>query len=150
MPTALFLPTADDTHALGVRLGEAASPGTVIALRGDLGAGKTALAQGIGAGLGVRGVRSPTFVILQLHEGGRLQLWHGDWYRLSDPDELEHLGFDDALAAGGVVVVEWAERFPEALPADHLVVELVDQGQGRRASLRATGPAHRHLEVLGG
>ncbi len=141
------LAVASQTHALGVRLGAAAFPGMVVTLRGDLGAGKTVLAKGIGAGLGVPGiVRSPTFVILQLHEGGRLPMAHVDGYRLDGPDDLAHVGLDDALAGHGVVVIEWPERFEEALPVDRLDIALDFVGTARRATLRATGPQHVTLE----
>lgn len=142
----------EETHALGVALGRAAPPGTVIALQGDLGAGKTLLAKGIGAGLGVPGlIQSPTFVIVQEHPGGRLPFWHGDLYRLGDASELEHLGLDDLLEAGGVVVIEWAERFPEVLPADHLWVRLEEHREGhRRIEIIAHGPRHRLLEGVHG
>jgi len=142
----LWLPTPADTHALGVRLGRAATPGTFFALIGDLGAGKTSLARGIGAGLGVAcGVRSPTYVLVQSHAGGRLPLWHADWYRLGDTSELDDLALDE-LGEGAVVVVEWADRFLEACPADRLEVHLSEQGEGRSAHLHATGPRHRALE----
>ena len=144
----IALHTAKDTHALGVRLGQAARPGTLLALIGDLGAGKTALVRGLGEGLAVPSrVQSPTFVLVQVHEGGRLPLWHADLYRLSDDEELELLGLDEHL--DGVVAVEWADRFPEALPADRLEIRLHHEASGRRAELRATGPRHARLEVAG-
>lgn len=135
------------THALGVALGRACAPGTVIALRGDLGAGKTLLAKGIGAGLGVPGLmNSPTFVLVQEHGGGRLPCWHGDLYRLGDESDLDHLGLEELFDAGGVVVLEWAERFPELLPADHLQITLAGDLDHRSIELLATGPRHASLE----
>ncbi len=146
----LVLNTAEDTHALGWRLGQAAAPGTFVALVGDLGAGKTALVRGLARGLGVSGrVQSPTFVLVQVHEGGRLPLWHADWYRLGSEEELEHLALDELDE--GVVAVEWADRFPGALPPDRLEIRLADEpGGGRRAEIEATGSAHVPLEVACG
>lgn len=136
--------TAAETRALGVALGRAAFPGTVVALIGDLGAGKTVLAKGVGEGLGVPGrVQSPTFVLVQAHEGGRLPLWHADLYRLGDDSELEQLALDE-LMEGGVLLVEWADRFPGLLPADHLRVE-IDGLDERTVRIEAGGPRHRVL-----
>lgn len=141
----LWLPTADDTHALGLRIGQAARAGTVLALVGDLGAGKTALVRGLAEGLGVSTrIQSPTFVLVQTHVG-RLGLWHADWYRLNHSNEAADLGLVE-IAESGVLALEWADRFPELLPIDHLAVTLEGEGEGRRATLRATGPAHLHLE----
>ncbi len=146
--TTLVTRDPDDTHALGARLGRVAEPGTVVALIGDLGAGKTVFARGVGEGLGVQTrVSSPTFVIVQTHEGGRLPYWHADFYRLSVSDELEQLGLDEVLEGPGVTVIEWADRFPECLPADRLEVRIDDDDDGRRITLRATGSRHRSLEV---
>lgn len=147
----LHLSDPDATHALGVRLGRSAPPGARLALIGDLGAGKTALVRGLAAGLGVPGrVQSPTFLIVQVHEGGRLPLWHADWYRLEGGEGLAALGLDEAGEA--VVAVEWADRFPGALGPDVLEIHLADEGPGRRAELRATGPRHAPLleAALGG
>lgn len=141
--------STEQTFAIGAALGRSAFPGTVIALVGDLGAGKTVLARGIGAGLGVTSVvASPTFVLLQTHDGGRLPLWHADLYRVSDEDDLITVGLADAFDSDGVVVVEWAERFPDALPADHLEVRLADEGDGRRITVVATGDRHRAIEAI--
>jgi tRNA threonylcarbamoyladenosine biosynthesis protein TsaE len=145
-----FLASPDDTHALGVALGRAAFPGTALALIGDLGAGKTALVRGLAEGLGAAGrVQSPTFTLVQPHADGRLPLWHADWYRLRDAGEAAALGLFE-LGEEGVVAIEWADRFPELLPDDHLRIALRDEGTGRQAELAATGPRHRALlEALG-
>jgi tRNA threonylcarbamoyl adenosine modification protein YjeE len=120
-----------------------------VALSGDLGAGKTSLARGIAAGFGIAGrIQSPSFVIAQVHEGPRGRLVHADLYRIGDASELEAIGFGEMLD-GALAVVEWAERFPEALPADRLWVQLSDEGEGRRARITATGPIHQAiLEAL--
>lgn len=113
-----------ETQALGERLGRVLVAGDVVALTGDLGAGKTSFVQGLARGLGVRGrVASPSFTIVNEHEG-RLPLFHVDFYRLESARELDHIGFEDYFARGGVVVVEWADRFPEALPAERLDIRV--------------------------
>lgn len=109
---ALVLRSAspEATHTLGARLGRLLGSGDVVLLTGGLGAGKTALTQGIARGLGVAGpVSSPTFTILKEY-AGRLPLYHFDLYRIERPDELEALGFGDYFYGDGVSVVEWAER----------------------------------------
>lgn len=143
--------SAEETRALGAALGVAAFPGAVLAVSGDLGAGKTVLAKGLGEGLGVpTRMQSPTFVIVQSHPDGRLPLWHCDLYRLGDAAEIENLGLDDLVGVDGVVVIEWADRFPEHLPADHLRVHLEGLGDERTITLEATGPRHTVLEAVGG
>jgi len=144
------LDDVDATRALGRRLGERAPPGTVVALVGDLGAGKTALAKGVGEGLGAPGpITSPTFILLAVYEGGRLPLYHADLYRLGDESELVELGLEEALEGDGVSLVEWADRFPDALPVDRLEIALEWVGPGaRRATLRATGPRAEALASL--
>ncbi len=100
-----------ETEALARRLAQGLEPGEVLALEGDLGAGKTAFTRGLAQGLGYPGrVQSPTFTIVNEYEGGRLPLFHFDLYRLSTPEELFDIGWEDYLARGGVCAVEWSER----------------------------------------
>ena len=131
------------TEALGERIGESAAAGLVIDLRGELGAGKTALVRGLARGLGVEGmVRSPTFMIVSLHKGP-ISLLHVDAYRLEDPAELALHGWDDWLASS-VIAVEWADRVEAILPARRLRVDLAHQGVNvRTARICATGPSSR-------
>ncbi len=134
-----YLDDAPATRALGQQIAERSYPGLVLALQGELGAGKTTLAQGVGLGLGVKGrVRSPTFIIMALYEG-RLPMAHADLYRLGDESELTELGLEEHLSHG-VTLIEWSERFPQLLPKDHLELLLEDDGDGRRATLTAMGP----------
>src|SRR2546423_15628180 len=102
--------SVEETQALGEALGRRLGPGDVVGLSGDLGAGKTALAQGIARGLGVEEpVSSPTFALV--HEyAGRVSVWHLDTYRVASLDELIDLSWDDLLSGGGVVLVEGPER----------------------------------------
>jgi tRNA threonylcarbamoyladenosine biosynthesis protein TsaE len=92
-------------------------PNDVVGLTGDLGAGKTHFVKGLLAGLeGTDEATSPTFTLLHEYRGGRLPLYHFDFYRLQSRTEIEEIGFDDYLREGGVTVIEWADRFPEVLP----------------------------------
>jgi tRNA threonylcarbamoyladenosine biosynthesis protein TsaE len=121
------LPTAADTHALGRRLAGLLRAGDLVILIGPLGAGKTVLAQGIGAGLGVSGqVVSPTFVIARTHAGGRLPLVHVDAYRLGSLDEVDDLDLDISVA-DSVTVVEWGAGLVEQLADARLELRLSRQ-----------------------
>jgi tRNA threonylcarbamoyladenosine biosynthesis protein TsaE len=118
------LPTVEDTRALGEQLAAVLRPGDLVVLVGPLGAGKTALTQGIGAGLGVtEPVTSPTFVIARVHRGGRLPLVHVDAYRLGGPADVDDLDLD-AAAEESVTVVEWGQGRVEQLADGHLEVRL--------------------------
>lgn len=121
-------------------------PDDVVSLSGDLGAGKTVLVRGVADGMGVVGpVTSPTFNILLLHPG-RLTLYHFDLYRLEREGQLEDVDFYGTLEAGGVSFVEWGERFPDALPPDHLAVSLrIAENDTRALELLPTGPRSRTL-----
>lgn len=136
----------EQTRALGEALGQRLRPGDVVTLSGDLGAGKTALAQGLGLGLGVEEpVSSPTFGLV--HEyAGRCPVWHLDVYRLRSPDELVDLSWQDLLTGGGVLLIEWPERIAGALPEERLEIELehVDE-ESRRIRLRPRGARMERL-----
>lgn len=112
---------------LGARLGKAVQAGDVIALVGDLGAGKTVLAQGLARGLGVPEdvpITSPTFTLINIYEHGRLVLHHVDLYRLERAAELEHVGLWDLYRGDGIVVVEWFDRFPDVAPREWLELRI--------------------------
>ncbi len=114
-----------ETFAFGEGLGREAKPGTVIALLGDLGVGKTVLTQGIAAGLGItEPVVSPTFTILQVYEEGRLPFYHYDVYRIGDPQEMEEVGYEDCFYGEGVCIVEWADLIGELLPEDTIRITI--------------------------
>lgn len=138
----------DHTRELGRRLGTAAAPGTVLALIGPLGAGKTQLAKGVAEGLGVSGVvNSPTFVLMNEHHG-RLPLYHIDAYRLDDPEEAIAAGLLDERQSGGVTVVEWADRLAAWLPAERIEIEMEavrDAPMSRTLRWRAVGAPHSGL-----
>lgn len=135
------------TERLGERLAAHAEPGDVIALWGELGAGKTVLARGIAIGLGLddEAVTSPTFIILHEHFGGRLALYHLDLYRL-EQSQLGSTGWEDALESGGLTVIEWPERAGDELPADRVDVRLEHVAETkRRVTVEPTGPRSRRL-----
>lgn len=112
------------TRALAVALAPLLEAGDVVSLVGDLGAGKTAFAQGLAEGLGVVGpVTSPTFTIVQEYEG-RLPIAHVDVYRLDTVQDLYDLGFDELIDDARVTIVEWGDLVVQALPSDHLVVRI--------------------------
>lgn len=110
------------TMAIGEELGKLLSPGDVVTLSGDLGAGKTVFVHGVAKGLAARDpVSSPSFLIVQEYRG-KYPIFHADFYRLKSPLELEGIGWDDYLNRRGVTLIEWGERFPEVLPEERLEV----------------------------
>jgi len=132
---------------LGVRLGLAMGVGDVVALVGPLGSGKTTFAQGLARGLGVaddRHVVSPSFALVNEHPG-RIPFVHVDVYRIRTPAELPELGLEEAYDRAATAI-EWADRFPDLLPADHLQITLaVDGIDQRQLELQPTGPRSRIL-----
>lgn len=118
--------SAAETFELGRSLAASLKGGEIIALCGDLGAGKTHLCKGIAAGLGCdpAEVTSPTFTLVHEYRGGRLPVYHFDFYRLESEAEALAVGLDDYLAAGGVVLIEWADKFRPLLPAETRWIEL--------------------------
>lgn len=136
-----------DTERLGRALGRAVEAGSVVGLIGELGAGKTRLTQALAEELGVdrRSVGSPTFVLLQEY-AGRLPIFHFDAYRLGDVDEFLQLGAEELFAAGGVSLIEWADRVADVLPQDRLSVDIEITGEAsRRFRIRAGGPTAERL-----
>ena len=114
-----------ETEELGAKLAAVLKPGMIIAFTGGLGMGKTAFTRGIAHGLGYPGrVSSPTFTIVQEYIGGRLPLFHFDWYRIQNADELYNLAWEEYQDRGGVCVIEWSEQAPEVLPSDCVFVTI--------------------------
>ncbi len=110
-----------ETTSLGIALGKLLNPGDIICLTGDLGTGKTHITKGISQGLGITdNITSPTFTIVNEYDSGRLKLYHFDVYRVSDPDEIYAIGFDDYIFGDGVSIIEWANYIEEILPSDYL------------------------------
>lgn len=114
-----------ETAALGERLGQAALPGQVYTLIGDLGVGKTVFTQGFARGLGVtEHVNSPTFTIVQIYEDGRMPFYHFDVYRIGDVEEMEEIGYEDCFYGDGVSLVEWANLVEEILPEHYIRITI--------------------------
>jgi tRNA threonylcarbamoyladenosine biosynthesis protein TsaE len=151
LPAERLVTTLDAgaTRSLGARLAAVASPGDLLCLTGDLGAGKTQLAKGFAAGLGITDVvSSPTFVLMAEY-AGRLPLFHVDLYRLADAADALAGGLLDERQLAGVVLVEWAERLGAALPSSRLDVVIEGTGdEPRRIVLRSADRGYaRYLEA---
>lgn len=132
MKLTISTTSAEETTALGERLGKLLSPGDVIALFGDLGAGKTTLTRGIAVGLGLEAdIHSPTFTLIHEHPGPT-PLYHVDLYRLSSELEVETLGLEEYIYSDGVTIIEWADRMTCMLPKDRLDITLRMQGDTER------------------
>jgi tRNA threonylcarbamoyladenosine biosynthesis protein TsaE len=130
-----------DTEAFGRRLGERLQPGDVIAIIGPLGCGKTVLARGLARGTGATGyIASPSFVVIREYTGP-LRVYHADLYRLDRPEEILDLGLDELSEAGGVLIVEWADRAGDLLPAPHIRVEMAFGEAETDRCLVITAPA---------
>lgn len=125
--------SVEETQRLAALLAPALEEGDVLLLTGDLGAGKTHFAQGLAAALGIREVpTSPTFTLMSSYEGGRLPLYHFDLYRLDDAGELDDIDYFATIEGDGVSVVEWADKFCEACPEDHLLLGFSVRSDGVR------------------
>lgn len=135
--------SAEQTLAFGERLGHTLIGGDVLALTGDLGVGKTLMTRGIALGLGIPNgqVNSPTFSLIQAYES-HVPVIHVDLYRLHDPAAIVQLGLEDYFTAKNIVIIEWADRFIQALPPDYLEIHLEhgDTETTRSMTIRATGP----------
>jgi tRNA threonylcarbamoyladenosine biosynthesis protein TsaE len=134
--------SVDDTRALAFEIAAVSRPGDVILLAGDLGAGKTAFAQGFGRALGVvEPITSPTFTLVRTYEEGRFPLIHVDVYRLDHLQELVDLGITELLDSGGVTLIEWGDAVAPLLPPDFLEVSLEHGGSDdeRTVKLRGVG-----------
>jgi len=134
----------EQTERVGALLASGCSGGEVFALCGDLGAGKTCLSRGFARGLAIdQPIQSPTFTLCRTYTEGRLALYHWDFYRLGDSEEAESAGFDDAVAdAEGVVLVEWADKFPNlwTFPYVKIWITTVDD-ESRALAIRFPEPA---------
>lgn len=127
----------EETERLGAKLAHLLAAGDIIGLTGELGAGKTCFVAGLAKGLNVPEgsyVSSPSFTILKVYKGDK-DIYHFDFYRIEDPAEFEALGFDDYLMLGGIVVIEWADRFKDLLPKEMMTLDfsLIDEKRRRIA-----------------
>ena len=145
------LPDIRATNELGAALARLLRAGDIVALYGDLGAGKTTLARALITELGYSGeVPSPTFTLAQSYDLSPVAVWHFDLYRIDDPDEIIELGLEEALAES-ITLIEWPERMESQLPADRLDVELTytDNEESRRAVLTGRGTWAARLTEAG-
>lgn len=148
---AITVATEQDTERIAQRLAALCRPGTLIALDGDLGAGKTRLTQAIARALGVTGnVNSPTFTIIKEYEGRELELYHMDVYRISE-DEAAELGLEEFFDGDGVSIVEWASIIESLLPPERIELYIEVTGENSRLfHLRAIGQSYEHwVDELG-
>ena len=123
----------EETEAIGEKFAAHLAGGAVVAMYGDLGAGKTAFVRGMARGMGLAcRVSSPTFTIVNEYLGGRLPLFHFDMYRLSSADDLFDIGWEDYLARGAVCAVEWSEKVEDAFFGDEIVVRIDKLGDNER------------------
>ncbi len=122
----------EETLKIGIRIGEKLKSGDVIALNGELGAGKTHITKGIAKGLGVEDyITSPTFIIVNEYEG-RIPLYHFDVYRINDVDEMYEIGFDEYLYGSGVCIVEWGKIVEELLPEYAIKIDIIKIDENTR------------------
>ena len=136
-----------ETEAVGAALGNIINPGTVIAYRGDLGAGKTAFTRGLAKGLGCTEiVTSPTYTIVNEYLGGRIPLFHFDMYRLRSSDDLFDIGWEDYLDRGGVCAVEWSENVDDAME-DAIYITIEKLGEDSRRITLEGGSALADLSL---
>lgn len=138
-----------DTRLLGAALAEVLPPGTVVALIGTLGAGKTRLVQAVATALGVApgNVTSPTFVLVNEYTGGRMPIYHFDTYRLKDEHEFLDLGPDEYFNSNGLVFVEWADRVAESLPDERIEIDFEVAGETHRC-ISLSGTTSRTEELI--
>jgi len=139
----------EQTSRLGARLGRLLQPGDVVCLNGEMGAGKTLFSQGVGRGWGAEGrLTSPTYTLVHQHQRAEdgARLYHMDCYRLSGPDEADTVGLDDMLDSDAVLLIEWAGKIVEALPEEHLWVDLtIHEVTRRKMMFEGNGARYRDL-----
>ena len=138
---SIDLADAAATDRAGRALAPLVAPGDVIGLVGDLGAGKTALVQGVAAALGAPAATSPTFTIVNEYRGGRVPVFHVDLYRIERARDLDELGLDELFGRrDGVAFVEWIDRYPQVLPREHMIVTIaISEAGGRTLSVAGAG-----------
>ena len=117
--------SAQETFALGEKIGRQARPGQIYTLTGDLGVGKTVFTQGVARGLGItEPISSPTFTIVQIYDEGRLPFYHFDVYRIGDVEEMDEIGYEDYIYGEGVSLIEWANLIEEILPEHYTEIKI--------------------------
>ena len=145
--------SVEQTTQLGINLGRLLNAGDIVCLTGDLGTGKTHITKGIAKGLNIDdNITSPTFTIVNEYDSGRLKLNHFDVYRVSDPDEVYAIGFDDYIFSDAVSVIEWANYIEEILPEDLLHIKIekdLSKGEDyRKITITPYGERYDYIKEL--
>lgn len=148
-----YVKNIEETINIGLSIGNLLKPGDIICLTGDLGTGKTHITKGIAKGLGIKEhITSPTFTIVNEYDSGRLKLYHFDVYRVSEPDEIYAIGFDDYIFSDGVSIIEWANYIEEILPNEylHILIEKdLSMGEDyRKITITPYGNKYNYIEEL--
>lgn len=131
----------NDTFDIAFHLADDAQPGLILAMDGDLGAGKTVFAKGYALGLGIEEpITSPTFTLIHEYTTGRLPFYHFDVYRLSGPEEMYTLGWEEYFFGGGVCLIEWARRIEELIPEDAIWIDILSDIK--------KGPDYRKIIII--
>lgn len=143
----------EETTKIGFEIGKLLQPGDIICLTGDLGTGKTHITKGIAKGLDINDIiTSPTFNIVNEYDSGRLKLNHFDVYRVSDPDEIYAIGFDDYIFSNAVSIIEWANYIEEILPEEYIHIHIsknLSEGENfRKISITPYGDRYKYIEEL--
>lgn len=143
----------EETTRLGFNIGKLLKSGDIVCLTGDLGTGKTHITKGIAKGLDIdEHITSPTFTIVNEYDSGRLKLYHFDVYRVSDPDEIYAIGFDDYIFSDGVSIIEWANYIEEILPDEylHILIEKdLSKGEDYRSiTITPYGERYNYIKEL--
>ncbi|MEQ8198078.1 MAG: tRNA (adenosine(37)-N6)-threonylcarbamoyltransferase complex ATPase subunit type 1 TsaE [Clostridiaceae bacterium] len=145
--------SVEKTSELGKKLGASARPGDIFCLTGDLGTGKTHFSKGFAEGLGVtETITSPTFTIVNEYHSGKIPLFHFDVYRVSDPDEIMAIGFDEYIFGNGVTLIEWANYIEDILPEEFVhinISKLPEAGETyRKVKITAYGERYKDFEEI--
>jgi len=144
----LAIPSPQGMIGLGERIGRRLFEGSVVGLSGPLGAGKTTLVRGIAAGMGIDEgylVSSPTYTVLQVYPCGKKELYHLDLYRIEGPEDLDSTGYREGMEKGRVLLIEWVEKIPSALPPEHLIILIEYSKAGRLVRLLPQGEKYTAL-----
>lgn len=141
----IYLDGEEQTKEIGYRLGKLLTPGSVICLIGDLGAGKTTMTQSLAKAIGVDDyITSPTFTIVNEYEGN-MPLYHFDVYRIGSSEEMYDIGYDEYINSDGVCIIEWANLINDILPDEYLDIELSYKGMGREMVLKPIGEKYKKI-----
>jgi tRNA threonylcarbamoyladenosine biosynthesis protein TsaE len=147
-PLLFVADSVEKTNSLGKKLGSFMLAGDLIALSGELGAGKTTFVKALARGLGIPedGVSSPSYTLLNEYNG-RIPMYHFDLYRLEGADDVDDLGFDEYMEGDGLAVVEWADVAPQILPSEYLEIKIMISGEENR-DLELKGIGERYVKIV--